>query len=93
MYAIQSLNPNIRLYQELIKYKMNEMREIVRNKARLVAQGYNKIKKEQTMKKLARLEPLRLLMAIACVDNVKFYQMDVKSALLNGFMKQEIYVK
>ena len=42
---------------------------------------------------MARLEAIRLLMAFACFKNFKLYQMDVKSAFLNGFINEEVYVK
>ncbi|GJU60106.1 retrovirus-related pol polyprotein from transposon TNT 1-94 [Tanacetum coccineum] len=40
----------------------------------------------------ARLESIRILLAIACANNFKIYQMDVKNAFLNGFIKEEVYV-
>ncbi|GJX74106.1 retrovirus-related pol polyprotein from transposon TNT 1-94 [Tanacetum coccineum] len=40
----------------------------------------------------ARLESIRILLAIACANDFKLYQMDVKSAFLNGFIKEEVYV-
>ncbi|GJU84333.1 putative ribonuclease H-like domain-containing protein [Tanacetum coccineum] len=43
-------------------------------------------------KVVARLESIRILLAIACANDFKLYQMDVKSAFLNGFMNEEVYV-
>jgi hypothetical protein len=59
----------------------------VRNKARLVAQGYSQVEGldfEETFASVARLEAIRILIAIAASNGLKLYQMDVKSAFLNG---------
>ena len=42
---------------------------------------------------MARLEAIRVLVAFACVKGFKLYQMDVKSAFLNGFIQEEVYVE
>jgi len=68
---------------------------ITRNKARLVAKGYNQeegIGFEETFTPVARLEAVRLLLAFACMNGFKLFQMDVKSAFLNGFVNEEIFV-
>ena len=75
--------------------KMDENGNIVRNKARLVAKGYNQeegIDFDETYASIARLEAVRLLLAYACMCNFKLSQMDVKSAFLNGFLNEEVYV-
>jgi len=75
--------------------KMDEDGNIVRNKARLVAKGYNQeqgIDFDETYAPVARLEAVRLLLAYACMCNFKLHQMDVKSAFLNGFLNEEVYV-
>ncbi|GJV61507.1 retrovirus-related pol polyprotein from transposon TNT 1-94 [Tanacetum coccineum] len=67
----------------------------LRNKARLVAQGYNQqegIDYDETYALVARLESIRILLAIACANDFKLYQMEVKSAFLNGFINEEVYV-
>ena len=69
---------------------------IIRNKARLVAQGYNQqegIDYDETYAPVARLEAIRMLLAYACYKDFKLFQMDVKSAFLNGFISEDIYVK
>ena len=74
---------------------MDENGIIIRNKARLVAQGYNQqegIDYEETFAPVARLEAIRMLLVFACHKNFILYQMDVKSAFLNGFINEEIYV-
>ena len=76
--------------------KMDENGIIIRNKARLVAQGYNQqegIDYEETFAPVARLEAIRMLLAFACHKNFILYQMDVKSAFSNGFINEEVYVE
>ncbi|GJR86998.1 copia protein [Tanacetum coccineum] len=68
---------------------------VSRNKARLVAQGYNQQEGtyfDETYAPVARLESIRILLAYACAHNFKLYQMDVKSAFLNRFINEEVYV-
>ena len=68
---------------------------VTRNKARLIAQGYNQeegIDYEETYASVTRLEAIRLLLAFACSQNFMLYQMDVKSAFLNGYINEEVYV-
>ena len=68
----------------------------MRNKARLVAQGYTQIEGidfDETFAPVARLESIRLLLSIACIKGFKLYQMDVKSAFLNGILNEEAYVE
>ena len=75
---------------------MNENGEITKNKARLVAQGYSQeegIDFEETYAPVARLEAIRILLAFAVSQSVKLFQMDVKSAFLNGYIKEEVYVE
>ncbi|GJV43434.1 retrovirus-related pol polyprotein from transposon TNT 1-94 [Tanacetum coccineum] len=74
--------------------EVDEVINIKGNKARLVAQGYNQqegINYDETYAPVARLESIRILLAIACANDFK-YQIDVKSAFLNGFINEEVYV-
>jgi hypothetical protein len=67
----------------------------VRNKARLVAQGYSQVKGldfGETFAPVARLEPIRILLAFAASKGFKLYQMDVKSVFLNGVIQDEVSV-
>ncbi|KAA3488201.1 Copia protein [Gossypium australe] len=67
----------------VFRNKLDENGNIVRNKARLVAKGYNQeegIDYDETYAPVARLEAIRMLL-------------DVKSAILNGFINEEIYVE
>ncbi|GJY12583.1 pentatricopeptide repeat-containing protein [Tanacetum coccineum] len=62
---------------------------------RLVPQGYNQqegIDYDETYSPVARLESIRILLAYACALDFKLFQMDVKSAFLNGFINEEVYV-
>ncbi|GJU40016.1 retrovirus-related pol polyprotein from transposon TNT 1-94 [Tanacetum coccineum] len=73
----------------------NENGIVSRNKARLVAQGYNQqegIDFDECYAPVARLESIRILLAYACAHDFKLFQMDVKSAFLNGFINEEVYV-
>ncbi|GKB20703.1 retrovirus-related pol polyprotein from transposon TNT 1-94 [Tanacetum coccineum] len=75
--------------------KLDENGVVTRNKARLVAQGYNQqegINYDETYALVARLESIRILLAYSCALDFKLYQMDVKSAFLNGFINEEVYV-
>ncbi|GKE81863.1 retrovirus-related pol polyprotein from transposon TNT 1-94, partial [Tanacetum coccineum] len=59
------------------------------------AQGYNQqegIDYDETYAPVARLESIRILLAYACALDFKLFQMDVKSAFLNGFINEEVYV-
>ncbi|GJZ13227.1 retrovirus-related pol polyprotein from transposon TNT 1-94 [Tanacetum coccineum] len=75
--------------------KLDENGIVSRNKARLVAQGYNQqegIDYDKTYALVARLESIRILLTIDCANDFKLYQMDVKSAFLNGFINEEVYI-
>ncbi|GJX01813.1 retrovirus-related pol polyprotein from transposon TNT 1-94 [Tanacetum coccineum] len=76
----------------VIRNKLDENGIVSRNKARLVAQGNNPqkgIDYDKTYASVARLESIRILLAYACALDFKLFQMDVKSAFLNGFINEE----
>ncbi|KAJ9546779.1 hypothetical protein OSB04_019322 [Centaurea solstitialis] len=80
----------------VFRNKKDEQGVMVRNKARLVAQGYCQeegIDYEETFAPVARLEAIRIFLAFAAPRGFKVFQMDVKSAFLNGKLKEEVYVK
>ncbi|WVZ50031.1 hypothetical protein U9M48_001330 [Paspalum notatum var. saurae] len=90
--------PNCRLIgtKWVFKNKQGEDGMVVRNKARLVAQGFCQkegIDYEETFAPVARLEAIRILLAFAASKGFKLQQMDVKSAFLNGFIEEEVYVR
>ncbi|WVZ85131.1 LOW QUALITY PROTEIN: hypothetical protein U9M48_032083 [Paspalum notatum var. saurae] len=69
---------------------------VLRNKARLVAQGFCQkegIDYEETFAPVARLEAIRILIAFAASKGFKLQQMDVKSVFLNRFIEEEVYVR
>ena len=69
---------------------------MTRNKARFVAKGYAQVVGldfEETFAPVARLEPIHILLAYAAHHSFKLYQMNVKSAFLNGPIKKEVYVE
>ncbi|GJR53018.1 putative ribonuclease H-like domain-containing protein [Tanacetum coccineum] len=68
---------------------------VVRNKARLVAQGYTQeegIDYDEVFAPVARIEAIRLFLAYASFMGFIVYQMDVKSAFLYGTIEEEVYV-
>jgi hypothetical protein len=76
--------------------KYGEDGEIVRNKARLVAQGYSQAEGldfGETFAPVARLEAIRILLAFATSKAFKLYKMDVKSVFLNAVIQKEVYVR
>ena len=80
----------------IFRNKLDENGVVIRNKAGLVAKGYNQeegIDFDETFAPVARLEAIRLLLAFACFMDFKLYQMDVKRAFLNGFIEEEVYVE
>ncbi|GKC10083.1 retrovirus-related pol polyprotein from transposon TNT 1-94 [Tanacetum coccineum] len=79
----------------VFKNKLDENGVVSRNKVRLVAQGYNQqegMDFDETYAPVARLESIRILLAYACANDFKLFQMDVKSAFLNDFINEEVYV-
>jgi hypothetical protein len=68
----------------------------VRNKACLVAQGYSQVEGldfRETFAPVAHLEAIRILLAFAASKELKLYQIDIKSAFLNGVIHEEVYVR
>jgi len=80
----------------VFRNKLDEEGKVTRNKARLVAQGYNQqegIDYDETYAPVARLEAIRILLAYASHKCIKLFQMDVKSAFLYGFLNEEVFVR
>jgi len=80
----------------IYKNKSDENGTVTRKKARLVAQGYTQVEGldfDETFAPVARLESIRLLLGVACILKFKLFQMDVKSAFLNGYVHEEVYVE
>jgi hypothetical protein len=75
--------------------KEGEKGEVVRNKSRLVAQGFSQkegIDYEETFAPVG-LEGIKILLAFSVAKGFKLHQMDVKSAFLNGVLEEEVYVR
>ena len=71
--------------------KLDENGVITRNKSRLVVQGYNQVEGinyDEFFAPVARMEATRILIAFAAFVGFKLYQLDVKSAFLNGDLKR-----
>ena len=80
----------------IFKNKSDEHGTVIINKSRLITQGYTQVEGvdfDETFASVARLESIRILLTIASHLNFKLYQMDVKSAFLNGMLQEEVYVE
>jgi hypothetical protein len=80
----------------VFRNKQGEDGEVVRNKAHLVTQGYGRVEGldfGETFAHVAHLEAIRILLAFVASKGFKLYQMDVKSAFLNGVIQEEVYVR
>jgi hypothetical protein len=89
-------NQNVVGTKWVFRNKQDEHGVVTRNKARLVAKGYSQVEGldfGETYAPIARLESIRILLAYATYHGFKLYQMDVKSAFLNGPIKEEVYVE
>nr|GEZ37108.1 hypothetical protein [Tanacetum cinerariifolium] len=79
----------------IYKVKLDKMGGILKNKVRLVARGYRqkeRIDFEESSAPVARLEAIRIFLTYAAHKNMVVYQMDVKTAFLNGNLREEVYV-
>ncbi|GKE18835.1 putative ribonuclease H-like domain-containing protein, partial [Tanacetum coccineum] len=81
--------------QQVFKNKKDERGIVIKNKARLVAQGYTQeegIDYDEVFAPVAKIEAIRLFLAYASFKDFVVYQMDVKSTFLYGKIKEEVYV-
>nr|GFB50621.1 retrovirus-related Pol polyprotein from transposon TNT 1-94 [Tanacetum cinerariifolium] len=79
----------------IYKVKLDEYGDVLKNKARLVAKGYRQEKGidfEESFAPVACIEAIRIFIVNAASRNMTVYQMDVKTAFLNGDLKEEVYV-
>nr|GEX69474.1 retrovirus-related Pol polyprotein from transposon TNT 1-94 [Tanacetum cinerariifolium] len=79
----------------IYKVKLDEYGDVLKNKARLVAKGYRQeegIDFEESFAPVARIEAICIFIANAASKNMTIYQMDVKTAFVNGELKEEVYV-
>ncbi|GJR27581.1 retrovirus-related pol polyprotein from transposon TNT 1-94 [Tanacetum coccineum] len=75
--------------------KLDELGGVLKNKARLVARGYRQeegIDFEESFAPVALFEAIRIFIAFVAHMNMVVYQMDVKTAFLNGILREEVYV-
>jgi hypothetical protein len=80
----------------VFRNKQDEHGVVTRNKSQLVAKGYSQVEGldfNETYAPVATLESIRILLVYATYHVFKLYQMDVKSAFLNGPIKEEVYVE
>lgn len=78
------------------KLKRNETGEVIKHKARLVARGFVQqegIDFDEVFAPVARMESVRLLLALAAQEGWQVHHMDVKSTFLNGDLEEEVYVR
>ncbi|KAL8109176.1 hypothetical protein AgCh_025316 [Apium graveolens] len=79
----------------VFKIKKDQNGEVTNHKARLVAKGYvqrQRVDYDEVFAPVTRLETVRLLLALAAKSNWEVHHLDVKSAFLNGFLQEEVYV-
>nr|GEZ38283.1 retrovirus-related Pol polyprotein from transposon TNT 1-94 [Tanacetum cinerariifolium] len=79
----------------IYKVKLDELGGILKNKARLVARGYRqeeRIDFEESFAPVARFEAIQIFLAYAAHKNMVVYQMDVKTAFLNGSLREDVYI-
>nr|GEY54661.1 retrovirus-related Pol polyprotein from transposon TNT 1-94 [Tanacetum cinerariifolium] len=79
----------------IYKVKLDELEGIIKNKAHLVARGYRQeegINFKESFAPVSRLEAIKIFLAYAAYKNMVVYQMDVKTAFLNGNLREEVYV-
>ncbi|GJR38539.1 integrase, catalytic region, zinc finger, CCHC-type containing protein [Tanacetum coccineum] len=90
---IESMKEELNEFEHL-EVKLDELGGVLKNKARLVAWGYRQeegIDFEESFTPVARLEAIRIFIAYVAFKNMIVYQMDVKTAFLNGILREEFY--
>ena len=93
---VERSNTNVIGTKWVFRNKQDENGVVTRNKARLVAQGFTQVEGldfEETYAPVARFEAIWMLLAYAAHHNFKLYQIDVKSAFLNGLFQKLVYVE
>jgi hypothetical protein len=79
-------NKNVIGTKWVFRNKLNEDGQVTRNKSRLVCKGYAQVEGidfEGTFTPISRMEAIYFLLVYACYKNIKMYQMDVKTTVLN----------
>nr|GEV25318.1 hypothetical protein [Tanacetum cinerariifolium] len=81
--------------KRIYKVKLDDLGGILKNKAQLVARGYCQeegIDFEESFASIARIEAIRIFLVFVAHTNMVVYQMDLKTAFLNGNLREEVYV-
>ncbi|GKC31107.1 retrovirus-related pol polyprotein from transposon TNT 1-94 [Tanacetum coccineum] len=92
---IEAMQEELNEFERLEVWELVPRPDKVENKARLVARGYRQeegINFEESFYPVARLEAIRIFPVFAAHMNMVVYQMDVKTAFLNGNLQEEVYV-
>jgi hypothetical protein len=93
---IERPNQNIVGTKWIFRNKQDEHEVVTRNKIRLVAKDYLHVEGldfDKFFAPIARLELIRMLLVYTIHHSFELYQMDIKSAFLNGPIKEEVYVE
>jgi len=80
----------------VFRNKKDDQGKVVHNKARLVAKGFSQVEGldfSETFAPVARLEAIHILLTYAYSHDIKLFQMDVKSAFLNSYINELVYVE
>ena len=81
--------------KQIFKRKIGADGQINTFKARLVAKGYNqrqRIDYDETFSPVAKIKSIKILLTIAAYNDNEIWQMDVKTAFLNGNLQEEVYM-
>ncbi|GJR46284.1 retrovirus-related pol polyprotein from transposon TNT 1-94 [Tanacetum coccineum] len=92
---IDAMQEEIHEWYQSYVVKTDEFGRVLKNKARLVAQGFRQeegIDFEESFTPVERIESIRIFVANAANKNMMIFQMDVKTAFLNGELKEEVYI-
>ncbi|GJT49808.1 retrovirus-related pol polyprotein from transposon TNT 1-94 [Tanacetum coccineum] len=87
---------NIIALKWIWKNKTDAENTVIRNKSRLFSKGYGQeegIDFEESFAPVARLEAVRIFVAYAAHKNFPIYKIDVKTAFLNGLLKEKVFVR
>jgi hypothetical protein len=93
---VEKLKQNVVVTKWVFCNKQDEHGVVTRNKAQLMVKGYSQVEGldfDETFALIARLESIRILLVYATHHGFKLYQMDAKSAFLNGPIKEDVYVE
>jgi hypothetical protein len=95
-FLVERPKQNVVRTKWVLYNKQDEHGVVTRKKEKLIAKGYSQIEVldfDETFAPVVRLESIHILLAYTTHHDFKLYQMDVKSVLLNGSIKEEIYVE